>query len=112
MELSKNSRAHWSEKHETFQEHKRIARAEINRQLRSGHTPHTGPVQVIATWYAHRRPMPDRDNAITRLSPYSDAAEETGLIQNDVQIESYRVIYSLDRHNPRVELTFVLGESA
>jgi Holliday junction resolvase RusA-like endonuclease len=108
VELSKNGRAHHMERHEIFQEHKMAARAEINRQLTARDMTHSGPVQVIATWYASRRPFPDRDNAISRLSPYADAAEDTGLIVNDAQIESYRVVYSLDAANPRVELTFVM----
>lgn len=111
VELSKNGRANPWDRNRIYQEHKMLARNEVNRQLVSGTPSYTGPVQVIAIWYAHRRPFPDRDNAIERLAAAQDAAQDTGLIANDRQIESYRVIYSLDRDNPRVELTFVMGEA-
>lgn len=108
--LSKNGRLNPWERNTLYQGHKRIATAEINRQLNSGHDTYHGPVILEVRWYAAKPPYPDSDNATERLAAYRDAAESTGLIGNDVQIEETHITFRVDAERPRVELVFERAE--
>ena len=112
VELSKNGRAHWADKHAIFQDHKMIARAAVNRVLPSGFTPWRGPVDVSIVWRQHHTGhWPDRDNTITRLAAAMDGAEDAGLFANDRQIRSYRLDYVKDI-DEGVSITFTHDEGA
>ena len=111
VELSKNGRSHWAERHEIFQQHKMIAKSAINRVLPSGFTAWRGPVNVSIVWQQHHTGhWPDRDNVIQRIAAYQDATEDAGLIANDKQIRSYAVDYVKDTHEG-VHVTFRLEAS-
>ena len=112
VELSKNGRAHWAERHEIFQSHKMVARSAINRVLPSGFTAWRGAVDVHIVWHqANRGHWPDRDNTIQRCSAFMDAAEDAGLIANDRQIRSFRVDYEKST-DEGVSITFTHDEGA
>jgi Holliday junction resolvase RusA-like endonuclease len=109
-ELSKNGRLNPWQRNAVYQQYKMVARNEINRKRTAHDRTHYGAVRVHVTWYAHRRPFPDSDNAIGRCAAYIDAAEETGLIANDDQVQDVSVEFYIDRDNPHAEVRFLFKE--
>ncbi len=109
-ELSPNSRCHWAKKAKVTNKYrvdafKAMTAAICNARLLKS-VPWRGDIGVRSAFFFKAARRRDRDNALASLKAAFDGVADAGLVFDDDQFVPYPAVLSVDRGNPRVELTF------